>query len=428
MRRSASLALLFALQLLSVVATQLIVVRNVGIGSETDGFIAAQTAAMVLAAILQVGLQSIWLPRLSASAGRSDSWRTMLESAISQSLLLSLATFSILSSTSGIWLPIIFSAFDSEQISQAKITFLLFAIAYALNTVSSQLATALRTNGKYIFPEILSTLVVIASLPAIYHFAKPGALAIIAGVTALRSLIIIIIQLKLLAWPSISLRLRGNITKDWRQMRPVLVGASLYKMLPLFDRALAGLGPSGGLTIFNLAQSGVGAIASVLERSVCVPITATFGRYAAEKRFNNLRLAYRSGVTKISILTMIYFIVMLIGKSQFEYVVATILKVPPSTSESLWWLCIILVGYLHAAASGTLVVAAIQALGDTKTPVKIAVIGFLLSLPLKIVGFYLYGISGIVIVSSAHYVANLAVMIVCCERKIISESVRQDQI
>jgi peptidoglycan biosynthesis protein MviN/MurJ (putative lipid II flippase) len=203
-----------------------------------------------------------------------------------------------------------------------------------------------------------------------------------------------------------------------------LVGASLYKTLPLVDRALAGLAPSGGLTIFNLAQSGVGAIASVLERSVCLPITANFGRYVAEKRFGKLRSAYRSSVAKISLLTIIYIVVMLIGKSQFEYVVTAILKTPPSISESLWWLCISLVGYLHAAASGTLVVSAIQAFGDTKTPVKIGAIGFLLSLPLKVVGFYLFGLSGITLVSSVHYLANLALMIVCCEKKISYEGVK----
>ena len=87
-------------------------------------------------------------------------------------------------------------------------------------------------------------------------------------------------------------------------------------------------------------------------------------------------------------------------------------------SESLWWMCIYLIGYLHVAASGTLVVAAIQSLNDTQTPVRIAIVGFILSLPLKALGFYFLDIKGIVLASSIHYIGNMVLMTIHCEKKI----------
>jgi peptidoglycan biosynthesis protein MviN/MurJ (putative lipid II flippase) len=422
--RGALLAVLIAVQLISVLAIQLIVIRNVGIGAETDSFIAGQTVAVVLAAILQACLQSIWLPKLSAHSKRIEVWKPMLESAISQSLLLSITTFSIFVIASALWLPVLFSAFDSQQISRAKTFFILFSISSILNTASYQLTTALRAQDKFLSSEALNAFSIIVSLPVIYYFAKPGALIFVAAIIVFKSFIIFILQLKLLSWPSFGLRQSLTIANNWNQMRPVLIGASLYKTLPLLDRSLVALAPAGMLTIFNLAQTGVGALSSVLERSVCVPITAKFGRLVSENHFDSLRKNYRAGVVKISIIAGVYVIIMILTKEHFEQITTIILNVSSPMSTSLWWMCIFLVGYLHVAASGTLVVAVIHSLGDTNTPVKIGIMGFILSLPLKVTGFYFFGVQGVVFATSIHYIANMLLNTIHCERLIYDASSR----
>lgn len=424
MKRASFLAILAATQVFGAIAIQLIIVRNVGIGAETDSYIAAQSVALVIAAILQAGLQSIWLPKLSACAAQPSTWKLTLESTIRQSIILSFAAFSILGLTTGVWMPPLFSAFAPQQIEMTKEFLLIFAISSILTIVSYQLTTALRTRDSFLASEAISAVATAALIPPIYYFAKPGELVYIAAALATRSLFIITIQLKLLAWPSVKWTNRISDRGSWAHMRPVLMGASLYKTLPLIDRAMAALAPPGALTIFNLAQTGVGALSSILEKSLCAPLTAQFGKYAAENRWSQLKRSYRYGIAKITAITALYVLVMVLCKDQIEILAATLLNVSPPMSETLWWLCILLAGYLHVAASGTLVTSVIHSLNDTKTPVKIAINGFILSLPLKIFGFVFFGIKGIVIGSSIHYIINMVAMTIQCERKINDANTR----
>lgn len=424
MKRASFLAIFVATQLLATISIQLIVVRNVGIGAETDSFIAAQSVALVLSAILQAGLQSTWLPKLSAHKAHLAEWKQTLESAIRQSITLSCIAFSLLGITAHFWIPIFFSAFAPHQIEMTKAFFMIFSISSALNTVSYQLTTALRTKDSFLATEALNAFTTISLVPIIYYLASPGTLIYIAAALAIRSIVIITIQLKLLSWPAVRWRTNRSSEESWKQMKPVLMGASLYKTLPLIDRSMAALAPPGGLTVFNLAQTGVGALSSILERSLCAPLTAQFGKYAAENRWKQLKQSYRSGVAKITAITGLYLLAMILTKELFETLASRILNVPPAMSENLWWLCILLAGYLHVAASGTLVVAVIHSLNDTKTPVRIGLIGFILSLPLKAIGFLAFGIIGIVIGSSIHYIMNMVAMTLHCERKINDASTK----
>lgn len=425
MKRASFLALFVATQLIATISIQLIVVRNAGIGTETDSFIAAQSIALILASILQAGLQSYWLPKLSANTGHLEAWKLILESAIWQSIILSFIAFGIFGLTASLWIQFVFSAFEPQQLEMTRTFFFIFSASSALNVISYQLTIALRTRESFLPTEALNAITTAALIPIIHHFAKPGDLVYVASILATRSIFIITIQLKLLSWPAIRGRKSEDTIDSWKRMQPVIMGASLYKTLPLVDRSLAALAPPGGLTIFNLAQTGVGALSSILERSLCAPMTARFGRYVTEHHWKQLKNSYRSGVAKITAATGIYLLAMILTKGQFEAFASAMLKVPSTTSEDLWWLCILLAGYLHVAASGTLVVAVIQSLGDTKTPVRIAIIGFLLSLPLKVGGHLIFGIKGIVMGSSIHYIINMVIMTIYCERKLHDASTEQ---
>lgn len=418
MKRASFLALFVATQLVATISIQLIIVRNVGIGAETDSFIAAQSIALVLASVLQAGLQSYWLPKLSANTAHLERWKLIMESAIWQSFSLSFVAFGMLGLTASLWMPLVFSAFEPQQLEMTRTFFYIFSASSALTVISYQLTIALRTRESFLPTEALNAVTTALLIPIIYNFANPGNLVYIASILATRSICIITIQLKLLSWPAIRVRKVEDTKDSWKQMQPVLVGASFYKTLPLIDRSLVALAPPGGLTIFNLAQTGVGALSSILERSLCAPITAQFGRYAAEHNWAQLKNSYRSGVTKITAATGIYLLLMMLTKEQFEALASAMLKVPSTTSEDLWWLCVLLAGYLHVAASGTLVVAVIQSLSDTKAPVRIAIIGFFLSLPLKVGGYLLFGIKGIVMGSTIHYIINMVIMTIYCERKL----------
>jgi peptidoglycan biosynthesis protein MviN/MurJ (putative lipid II flippase) len=64
------------------------------------------------------------------------------------------------------------------------------------------------------------------------------------------------------------------------------------------------------------------------------------------------------------------------------------------------------------------VVAAFYAMDDTATPIRIGVVGFLVGLVLKSVGFVMFGVLGLAAGASAYYLLNLAIMAMVLEGRV----------
>ena len=103
---------------------------------------------------------------------------------------------------------------------------------------------------------------------------------------------------------------------------------------------------------------------------------------------------------------------------------ATALNIQVETALTFWLMCLLLVGYLHVAASGAVIVAAFYAMGNTMTPVKIGVIGFIANVGLKYFGYLIFGMPGLVLSTSIYYVGNMLVTCMFLERIINDKSSR----
>jgi peptidoglycan biosynthesis protein MviN/MurJ (putative lipid II flippase) len=69
-------------------------------------------------------------------------------------------------------------------------------------------------------------------------------------------------------------------------------------------------------------------------------------------------------------------------------------------------------GVLVGGAVGQVLSSSFYAFGDTSTPTRVGVAGFTLGLILKVGGFFLEGIHGIAVGTSAYYMIN-AVALYC---------------
>ena len=130
-------------QLILTFSSQIFIIRTVGIGSETDSLVAAQALTTVLAAILASGLQSIWLPKLSASAEDAEKWFNFLSCALGQSVLLACGIFFSFAITAPLWIQWVLPGFDEEQIKLCLQLFLILSIASALSVNATTLILAL---------------------------------------------------------------------------------------------------------------------------------------------------------------------------------------------------------------------------------------------------------------------------------------------
>jgi peptidoglycan biosynthesis protein MviN/MurJ (putative lipid II flippase) len=95
-----------------------------------------------------------------------------------------------------------------------------------------------------------------------------------------------------------------------------------------------------------------------------------------------------------------------------------VLKLPAERAGELWMLCLFLMGYMFVGAAGTAVVAVFYALGDTRTPAGIGVVGFFVGLVAKSLAFIAGGITGLALATSLYYLVNLVALVHVAERRL----------
>ncbi len=412
------------MQLLATLLTQLMVIRIVGVGPDSDAYIAAQAVPSVLFAIVITALQSVWLPRLAVLTGDVAAWQQEQSIARGQAGLLGGGLILFVGSTIQFWLPLLFPGFDSQQQQNTAGFCIVLLLAAAFNTQSAVLTVALRARNRFLTAEIIALLGTLLSLAAIYFALPVWGVAAAVWIGLARSILVYGAQMSFANWPPLSLTKGWGCKETWILMRPLLLGTSIYKTSPLVDRYWASQAPSGAITTFSLAQTVMGALATLLERALCMPITPSLARHVAQNDYVGLRRAYRRGVLRIT-LAVISFVIFLVAlKSVFVAFTATALNIQVETALTFWLMCLLLVGYLHVAASGAVVVAAFYAMGNTMTPVKIGVIGFIANVGLKYFGYLIFGMPGLVLSTSIYYVGNMLVTCIFLERIINDKSSR----
>jgi peptidoglycan biosynthesis protein MviN/MurJ (putative lipid II flippase) len=91
----------------------------------------------------------------------------------------------------------------------------------------------------------------------------------------------------------------------------------------------------------------------------------------------------------------------------WEPVTRALLHISQAQSQLLYAMCFGLLGMVGAGACGTIPVAAFYASGDTHTPMTVGVLGFLVSIAVKLSLFSDAGLAGLAWATSIYFVLNL---------------------
>lgn len=410
MKQGVSIGIVVTMQFLATIAMQLLVIRLVGIGNETDAYIAAQAVPSVVVAITVAALQTAWLPRLSILLDDHNAWFKSLAVARGQAVLLGGGLIASMIACSSAWLPLLLPGFSGYQIEKAFLFSTPLLVAAFFNIQSTLLAVALRAKSRFIVSEIVSLCAAILSLIAAAKLLPIWGIESVVWITLLRSICIYLAQMAFAGWPSISLSKGWKCKGAWSMMRPVLFGASIYKTTPLIDRYWTSLAPVGGVTSLNLAQTAMGALATILERALCMPLTPSFARKVKSEDYAGLTKIYRKGLTRVTLIVILAGILLILLKPIIITLLSLLLKINLDNSEQFWILCILLLGFLHAATSSSLAVTTFHALGDSKTPVLISLLGFSIGFFMKWTLFYSNGINGIAIATSCYLLINIILL------------------
>lgn len=418
MRLGLSLATLALLQVVLSLVIQLAVLRIVGVGSLTDAFVAAQAVPLVVFSIISVSLHGIWQPRMSILINEGAEWRKAQGIAQGQTLLVFGSVGIPLLLLSDLWLPLMFPGFDQVQVALcSKMTLPLIASA-GLNCHSAIFITALRARDRFIRGELVALLGNALAIALIFVLVPVKGIHMAAWIIFTRALLVYILLYVLAERPLVAVRQAWSHRESWESLKPLIAGSSLYKTSPLVDRYWSSQASAGGVTLLNLAQSAMGVLATVLERAICVPAAPELARLVQRRDYMGVRRAYRRCVLLISLITALLAAGLVAIYSVWQPLFDIALNMPAPQAAEIWWICLALLGYLHVAAAGTIVVAAFYAMGDTRTPLTIGVIGFFVGVLLKSVGFLQMGLIGLASASSLYYLCNMMFMCIFLEKKI----------
>lgn len=417
-RTPLALALVTSLQVLTGIATLLLLLAAVGVGQPSDAYIAAQAVPSVLTAVLAVSLQSVWQPRLAVAGTTAAAWRSAHRTAHAQALMSFGGTGLVLGASAGLWIPALFAGFDAgTQALVARLTVPLL-LAAVFNGAGAVLTTAQRGRDRLVSAEWVALIGSLVALAAVWPVARG------LGVTAVAWLML---ARAVLVWVALQVLVGGSLpdwrsgwrdSATWRQLHPLLTSSGVYKTAPLVDRFWSALAPAGSITLLGLAHSGMAALATVFERSLCMPSMPRIARSVSLGELAQARSSYRRSVAAVAAASAAVGLVLILVRPWWGAALGISLGMSAGLADDLWLLCCLLMGYLFVAAAGTVVVAVFYALGDTVTPARIGLLGFAVGVVAKSVGFLWLGLEGLALATSLYYLANLLVLVLTLERRI----------
>lgn len=418
MKQSFLLGSLVSIQLAAALCIQLLILRTFGAGAVTDAYIAAQTLPLILTSVITVSLQNIWQPRLAVNINIPRDWRISQSTAHGQALAFFGGTALVVTLSTGAWSRLLFPGLELSQLKTLSQLTPPLMLAALFNCHSAISATSMRAKNKFAMPEAVQLTTDIFMLIVLFWAISQRDIRYVAWTLLGRATVCCLILHCISGRPSISIKRGLSDLPSLRQLKPLVLGSSLYKLSPMVDRYWGSLATAGSITALSFAQNITGALAKIFERALCQPHSPSLARAYAEKDFLAMRSTYRRCVTMVTLGVAVFTAGLVLIQPIWSDMVAFAFHLDSDFADQLWWLCILLLGQLHVAASGTIVVACFYAMGDMLTPTRIGSIAFVCGLFIKSFAFLAFGIKGLAVGASVYYLGSMTLNCLVLEKRI----------
>ncbi len=399
----AVLALLAGLNLLVTVCYQGLPVARLGVGSATDALFVSAIVPQVILSVVSSGLTSVLTPLLATA--EADRFRVQTWTYAQGVGLAALGLNGVLFLTAPWWVVWLVPGFDAPARS-LTVDLVRVQLAGAVATLLLMVAwSAGYARRRFVWVETSAILAGVAGLGvAAALLPRLGVLAVAWGMS-LRS----ILQLALLmpGW--------GRYARpDWRaaggrkafmRLLPLMGGATYYKLDPMVERVLASFAPAGQLSLLHLGQQAYAAGNQILTKAVVNPIMPTLAELAAARLWPDFaRLTWRRLAAVLIAATGAWIVLALMGGAVLGLVLGRWL--PPAEIRLLHVILVALGGVWLGGAAGQVSTVSFFALGDTRTPTAVGVVGFTVAIPIKIVFYWWWGVVGLAGATSVYIAGN----------------------
>lgn len=396
------------------------VITHLGIGVETDALFAGMVVPQIVLVLFTSSLLHVLVPLLATGAaeGGGDELRSELWGVFLLVAGASAVVAAALHLGAGYWMRWLVPGFSAEgyALAVALTRIQLFGLLFA--ALDCVLRAACRARRSFVWAEAATPLANLAGLLLLVMALPRYGVRAAAWITVLRIALPVAFM-----WPVMGgwrrPRLWSPVSREaLRRVRPLLLGGLYNHLPPLVTRQLASLAPTGGLSLLSVSQQFYGTANAVMDKALVIPASPTLAVQARDGRWGDFRALYRRRLALMGLLAGAgYAGVLALGRPLLALLVGRG-GVTAENVDSLWWMLSALGVAFMSNALGQPVFAAFCAKGDTRTPVRLALIINTVNIPARVLAFWAYGLTGMALVMSASAAAGLLVNLAFLERSI----------
>lgn len=382
------------------------IITSLGAGHQTDALFGAMALPQFILVVLSGSLTMVLVPIITQYAGsrfREESWNYFQAVGI---LFICIAI--VLFVTAHWWVKWILPGFIGSNYQLTLDLTRIQVTAMVFSALLSVLWGVHSAKGFFIKIEVTSISANIIALAILMMFIDTLGIYIAAWVNLLK-LILQVMFLSQILGPYKRPDFRSLSFKIAKQkIKPLIAGNAYYQTDPLVDRYLTSRGIPGELTFLSFAQQLYQATNSIVVKVLVNTMIPEMAKaYAAGniERFNQI-LKKRLLISIAFI--VVSFITMLLAGEWFLGLIFSFKKMTATDVHQLWWVLVLLGGYLLGDLIGNVGSAAFYAKGDTATPTKIGMVLFTLYIPVKVYCYFKFGIMGLAIAVSTYQVISFS--------------------
>ena len=225
--------------------------------------------------------------------------------------------------------------------------------------------------------------------------------------------------------PQLTFR-RSHVSELVRRVTPLLISSIYYKSEVLVDRFLASMAPAGALSLLNLAQVLQTAATGVLTNALLVPVAPRVGELARAREWPQLRaLLKRTAALGLGSSLLALAGLAVLGLPMLRVLVG-MGGITDDNVTQLWLLALALGGTLVGPAFTQVLNYGFYALDETRRLSILSAISYTVGLGLKVGGFYLAGVIGLALGTSAYFALSSMLVLITLTRMLRHDTNRPE--
>jgi putative peptidoglycan lipid II flippase len=409
MKQALTLGSLSLTNIMSAILFQWFLLTMLGPGIETDALFAGMTIPQLFATIISASMTHVLVPIFAGESRdkqRREAWSLLIVYGV-----IFAAITSALALTAQWWAPLTVLGFSAQAKSLATSFAQISVIGIVftgINAVQTAFAFAQR---RYIWADLAPMIANVAALALLVLLLPRYGAAAAAWIAVFRLALQTLLMFRGMGAPNRPDFKTPTIGLAWQRLRPLILGASYYKMDPLVDRFLLSSMVPGTLSLFYLAQQLYGAASQVMVKAFAVPaITRLSVANKADDTAAFSQDLRRTSLIMTGVGAALIACLILVGQPVLSLMLEHG-KFNAGDSRLLWLILVLSCGQFIWGALGGLVAGAFYASGDTRTPTWLGSVSFTISIAVKIAMFRCYGVYGLAIAVTIFFSMTIALML-----------------